>query len=135
MSIVNQGLSIIFAQLLSRMIMSYLFTINLANLFILPVSYWQNDYTMDDNITNIRVGVAANDGSGLTNPAGTAPDQTALTYNCDGELLATMTPDINGNNYEIAIVVAAPGASPAQRKASDALKKQFNNSLNKTFRL
>ena len=86
---------------------------------------WQL-YTIDDNITNINVGVT--EGSGITNASGTLANLPAgITYMCDGDTtpIVTMAGAVNLTTgiYTLTSTVGAPAISPAAIKAANIIKK------------
>jgi general secretion pathway protein G len=98
---------------------------------------WSTKYTIDDNITNINVGVK--EGNGFTNVAGTLAHNIPLTYMCDGDTTPIVT--IQGNldattgAYVLTSTVATTNTSPAAVKAAKTLLKNQNNKTVKKFRL
>ena len=95
---------------------------------------WQQ-YTLEDNITNIRTGAGAGNGiieAGTTKPG--AP--TAVNYRCDGEQIIVVTPSQVGTNYRLTAGVTDPTTltSPAAIKAATKLQSQYGG-LTKVFNM
>ena len=92
---------------------------------------WQT-LTIDQNITNITVGVTEGNGVGLA--AGTTVHGASVTYLCDSELLVTIVPSLVGSNYQMLTTVSTAGTSPANIKAATDLVAKQNGNAVKTYR-
>jgi len=94
-------------------------------------------YSIDQNITNINVGVTQ--GNGITNEAGTLANGTTISYMCDGDTtpIVTMAGAINTTTgaYTLTSTVAASNSSPAAVKAANILRANQNGQAVKVFRL
>jgi len=92
---------------------------------------WQA-MTLDQNITNITVGVT--NGNGITNAAGTVAHGTTITYMCDSDNLITIAPQLVGTDYVMVSTVLGGQNSPAALKAAADLQAKQNGNLVKTYR-
>ncbi len=91
--------------------------------------------TLDDNITNINVGVTT-EGNGINNAAGTIAHDATIAYHCDGLKIIDIEPSLDAGtgNYKIDITIVDTPAGPAALKAANDLEKQHGG-LTKTFKM
>jgi len=87
---------------------------------------------VEDNITNIAAGVA--DGNGISSAGANLIHAVAVTYMCDSELLATITPNLVGTKYQMTVAISAAGTSPANKIAAKGLLKKQNGNASKVFK-
>jgi general secretion pathway protein G len=94
-------------------------------------------YTVDENITNINVGVTT--GSGIVEKAKTKVDGKAITYMCDGDTkpIVTITGKLNTTTgaYTLTSKVGTGMTSPAAIKAAATIKKNQGGITTKVFKL
>ena len=88
-----------------------------------------------DSVTNITTKVGASGTKGIVEDGNsTAVNGNKWTYNCDGEKMAELSPAANGTGgYELKVELSTSPAAPANIKAVNDLKAQYNGKDKKIF--
>ena len=86
-----------------------------------------------DTITNITTGVTSSGTKGIVEAGNQVVHANTWTYHCDGEPMSTLKADVNATGAYQLTVVLQTASAPGNKKAVNALTKQYNGSNKKVF--